>query len=289
MSVVLKRTKQYHYYRALLGTIMLALGMLSIVDICQNFTTQWYWLIFAVTFANIVDDTFSHRICGHNMFRVDVNSITYKIFVFATAVLQGYGPNVLTVIWHRAHHMYADQGKKDTLNPREFWFREAFSLPYTFIGSGTQYENPTEIVNRSLRVSEHIIRDPWTRFCEKHDLIISIATLTLLYFLAPILLFKLVLTARVMTSVNMMLAAIGHIKLPFAYRNFDTPDNSYNHIILYYALLGLTPGVLQNNHHGMPRTHNIRYKWWEIDPTVPLVLLLRYLMEDKQASTLNED
>lgn len=289
MPTILKRTKFYYYNKAVLGTIILFMGMAAMVDVFKDFSDQWYWLFVATLIANLIDDTFSHRICGHNMFRVNVKSVTYKVMTFLASVLQGYGASILTVIWHRGHHMFADQGKKDTLNPREFWYREASALPYWMFGKGTEYENPTDLVERSLRISGYMIRDPWTRFCEKYDLIISAVTLTILYFLSPDILFKAFVLARIMSSIAMILAGISHFKLPLTYRNFDTPDNSHNNILFHYILFGAYPAVLQNNHHGMPRSPSLRYKWWEIDVTVPLVYLLRYLMEDKTTSAVNED
>lgn len=289
MSVILKRSKSYLYYKAALGTIIIAFGISAIIDIFGDFSNQWYWLFFATVLANLIDDTFAHRICGHNMFRVNVKSVTYKVLTFLASVLQGYGASVQTIIWHRAHHMFADQGKKDTLNPREFWYREASALPYYIIGKGTQYEDPTDLVDRSLRISGYMIRDPWTRFCEKYDLIISAVTLTVLYILSFDVLFKLFVLARIMSSVAMILAGISHFKLPLTYRNFDTPDKSHNNILFHYMLFGAYPAVLQNNHHGMPRSPSLRYRWWEIDVTAPLVYLLKYLMEDKQITAVNED
>lgn len=288
MSVILKRTKIYGYSKAVYGTAILALGFVYLIDIFADLANQWYWLFIAAVIANTVEDTFAHRICSHNMFRVDVNSITYKILVYLQSALQGFGPTVLLVIWHRAHHMYADQGKKDPQNIREFWFRDAGALPYYIFGSGAQHDNARDLVDRSLRISSHIIMDPWTRFCEKYDLIISFCTLAVLYFVSPIL-FKLMLITRIASSFSVLLAGTSHLKLPTSYRNFDTKDNSYNNLLLHYLAFGLFPGVLQNNHHGMPRAMNLSYKWWEVDYAVPIIYLLKFLMEDKRTAPVNED
>jgi stearoyl-CoA desaturase (delta-9 desaturase) len=48
----------------------------------------------------------------------------------------------------------------------------------------------------------------------------------------------------------------------WGYRNYDTPDNSRNNLII--ALLNSGEGW-HNNHHADPRSARHGHKWWELD------------------------
>jgi fatty-acid desaturase len=75
---------------------------------------------------------------------------------------------------------------------------------------------------------------------------------------------------------------VGHIKdVPASYRNFNTNDTTSNNILLHYLFLGMFAGMLQNNHHGQPRSVRPNDKWWELDTSLPFVLALKYAMEKK--------
>lgn len=56
------------------------------------------------------------------------------------------------------------------------------------------------------------------------------------------------------------------------YRNFDTPDQSVNNPVL--GLLAFGQGW-HNNHHAAPKRANYGSRWYELDPAVPLIWLVR--------------
>ena len=87
---------------------------------------------------------------------------------------------------------------------------------------------------------------------------------------------------RFLSSVFTGLAAIGgHTKLPFGYRNFDTPDTTYNNLLFHYLALGTMPSMLQNNHHGIKK-NAATYKWFEFDSFEIIIKVLRPLLQLKQ-------
>lgn len=60
----------------------------------------------------------------------------------------------------------------------------------------------------------------------------------------------------------------GHM---YGYSNFDNHDKSKNSLILDFLMLG---ELFQNNHHKLPKRANFAVKWYEFDPTYPVVKIL---------------
>lgn len=57
----------------------------------------------------------------------------------------------------------------------------------------------------------------------------------------------------------------------YGYSNYDNHDHSKNSLPIDFLLLG---ELMQNNHHKRPNSVNFAQKWFEIDPTYPVVMLL---------------
>jgi stearoyl-CoA desaturase (Delta-9 desaturase) len=58
----------------------------------------------------------------------------------------------------------------------------------------------------------------------------------------------------------------------YGYVNYDTRDRSRNTVNLDFLLMG---ELFQNNHHKFPSRANFAVKWFEFDPTYPLLRLLQ--------------
>jgi stearoyl-CoA desaturase (delta-9 desaturase) len=56
----------------------------------------------------------------------------------------------------------------------------------------------------------------------------------------------------------------------YGYRNFDCPDQSKNTLLWDFLLMG---ELFQNNHHQAGAKPNFAAKWYEIDPTYPIILV----------------
>lgn len=282
MSILIKRSRAFWWTRAVIVTTMICIGAYQFVDVINNFAEQWYWLILATLYTITINETFTHRTCQHNMFPVDVTSIWYKTLTFLSSVDQAHGPVRSGAIWHWAHHRYSDMGDWDNVNSRLFWYGGAWVLPFDFLGPGPRPPNARENIDRAHRSHREIIEDPWTKFCEKHILGISLCTQIILYYLFPIFLLKVLLLGRFIITLAMICAGICHIKnIPLTYRNTDTPDSTNNNLILHYLFLGIFGGLLQNNHHAKPNALNMGMRWWEIDVSTPIAHLLKFLMTKK--------
>lgn len=262
---------------------MLTIGVVELIDIFQNFKTQWYWLVIATLYTITINETFTHRICSHNLFKVNVDSWTYKVLTLLSSVDQAHGPVRGCAIGHPAHHIWSDQGKRDPSNVREFWLGIACAMPFRgWQFASAEIPEPKKYLELAYNKFSHIINDPWTIFCEKHAVLISLSTLTILYFVLPTFLFKVVLTGRVLLVVMFFLIGLCHSRnIPLTYRHVNTPDNSNNNLVFHYLFLGIFGGFLQNNHHSHPNRMNMGRTWYELDTSTPIAYILKFLMEKK--------
>ena len=262
---------------------MLIVGMIGIFEIVTDFANQWFWLILAAYYTITVNETFTHRVCGHKMFPVDVKSWTYKIMTFISSADLGHGPVRAMAIGHRAHHIYSDQGRADPINMREFWFGIACAMPFRGWFKNPEIPDSKNFLETSYRMHQNIIDDPWTQFCEKHANSISVFYMAVLYLILPVFLFKVVLVGRVIMVMGMIGAGICHLKnAPFGYRHVDTPDSTSNNLILHYLFLGIFGGLLQNNHHSHPNRLSMGRKWYEIDASTPIAYALKFLIQERK-------
>lgn len=282
MQLIHIPSRPAQYIFTILTSTMLILGGMEFVSTWQDFSNQWYWLILATYYTVTMNETFAHRIVAHGMFDINVKSWTYKVLTFFTAVDQCHGPLRSLTLLHFSHHKFSDQGYKDWANFRCFWFGSAWCWPFVFFGPTLQIPQSKSYIENQYHRHKEVIDDPWTMFCEKYNLVISITTLIALYFLLPVVLFKIILMGRFIMTLGMMTVSLTHVKwFPFNYRVYNTPDQSCNNLILHYMFLGILSGLLQNAHHGKPMATNLSSRWYEIDTSVPVVWILKYLLSKK--------
>ncbi|MNK09187.1 Fatty acid desaturase [compost metagenome] len=60
----------------------------------------------------------------------------------------------------------------------------------------------------------------------------------------------------------------------YGYSNHDNDDHSKNSLPWDFLLMG---ELFQNNHHKKPNSPNFASKWWEFDPTYPVMKVLHWL------------
>jgi stearoyl-CoA desaturase (delta-9 desaturase) len=60
----------------------------------------------------------------------------------------------------------------------------------------------------------------------------------------------------------------------YGYSNHDNDDHSKNSLPWDFLLMG---ELFQNNHHKKPNSPNFAAKWWEFDPTYPVMKVLHWM------------
>ncbi|MDP4217901.1 MAG: fatty acid desaturase, partial [Bacteroidota bacterium] len=60
----------------------------------------------------------------------------------------------------------------------------------------------------------------------------------------------------------------------YGYSNYDNHDQSKNMLPVDLLMMG---ELFQNNHHRRPNDPNFAKRWWEIDPSYPLIRMLHVL------------
>jgi len=229
------------------------------------FVLHWYLSLFSQTF-------FLHRYGAHKMF--SMNKFWEKFFYIFTYITQGssyLSPRAYGVL-HRMHHKYSDTDK-DPHTPHES--SNVFSMMwktkdiYNDILNGKEVDKSLTKDLPSWNLIESIgdswiSRIGWGTFY----------TLVYIYFV-PNDMWYLFLLLPIHFLMGPVHGAIvnwsGHM---YGYQNFDNGDKSRNSLAIDVLMMG---ELYQNNHHKLPNRVNFAFKWFEFDPTYPIIRLLGWL------------
>lgn len=224
------------------------------------FISHWYLSLFGQTF-------FLHRYGAHKMFTM--NKFWEKFFYLFAWITQGssyLNPRAYAIL-HRMHHAYSDT-EKDPHTPH--FFREVFTM---MMHTKRVYN---DVLNKRVIVEEKFdrnfpeyplidrIADSWfTRIgfgVAYTAFYVAFATHWWMFLLLPI--------HYLMGPVHGAIVNwAGH---KYGYRNYNEKDHSKNTFILDLLMMG---ELFQNNHHHRGSRPNFAAKWYEFDPTYPIILL----------------
>lgn len=227
------------------------------------FIIHWYLSLFSQTF-------FLHRYSAHKMFTM--NMFWERFFYFFTYITQGssyLSPRAYAIL-HRMHHAWSDTG----LDPHS---------PHYASNPLTMMWKTKSIYNNVLNYrSDHDIRFngniPSWNFMERLGSSpfsrIGWGTLYTIFYIAfvPASDWYLYLLLPIHFLMGPIHGAIvnwsGH---KWGYQNFNNNDKSTNSLPLDLLMSG---ELFQNNHHKLPMRPNFATKWWEFDPTYPIIFIL---------------
>lgn len=225
------------------------------------FIVIWYLPLFCQTF-------FLHRYAAHAMFRMSER--WEKFFYVFTFISQGssyLSPYAYGVL-HRLHHAYTDT-EQDPHSPS--YTKGLFPL---MLKTRTIYQ---EIFNGKIAIEEKFLKNlpNWRRF----DLFASSMITRIVWGVGYFVFFLFFATAWWMWLLLPLIfimgplhgAIINYFAHKYGYRNFENADTSKN--ILPVDLLMMGEGY-HNNHHKYMARPNFGVKWFEFDPTYPIILLL---------------
>ena len=210
-----------------------------------------------------------HRLLTHKGFTCP-KWLEFTLAILGVCCLQGSPARWVAI--HRRHHQYPDQ-QPDPHSPlvNLFWGHAGWVLCKNTALPRTAMRDP---------YAKDLIRQPFYYRLERHWVWFWIVAISwLVYFLggfaaawllgnteaeaATFGLSVLLWGVFVRTVAHWHLTwAVNSVAHRWGYRNYETPDNSRNNIII--GLLGSGEGW-HNNHHADPRSARHGHKWWEFD------------------------
>jgi stearoyl-CoA desaturase (delta-9 desaturase) len=239
---------------------MISLGILTIGLLIIGVIPRWYLILSFIGWVFIAGLGVAvgyHRVFSHN---THPNLPRWKentLLFFGT--LSGQGSSLVWSAIHRGyHHKYSDT-LKDLHSPIHGKFYAFFTwttkITQNNLGFNMKY------AANLLRKSNHI----WFHN-NQFKILWGVPVLIALIDWKLSLMLVCLPTAISLLQDNLT-NLFGHWKAIIGYRNFETPDNSHNNIVLGY--LGWGQGW-HNNHHYDPKSFDfgtsISGKWWEFDP-----------------------
>lgn len=231
------------------------------------FIAHWYLSLFCQTF-------FLHRYAAHKMFIM--NRFWEKYFSILTYIGQGssyLSPRAYAIL-HRMHHAFSDT-EKDPHSPHNSSnvFEMMWKTKDVYVDFVRNRVKPEPRFDcKPIWATLEKIGETWFS-----RLLWGIAY-SLVYIAAYVYLdmpwfFFLLLPVHYMMGPihGAIVNWSGH---KYGYSNFDNNDKSKNSLIFDFLMLG---ELFQNNHHKLPQRINFGTKWFEFDPTYPIILMLRWL------------
>jgi len=204
-----------------------------------------------------------HRLLTHRSFQVP-KWLEYAIALIGALALEG-GP-IFWVAGHRRHHLYAEDLDKDPYSAkRGFWWSH---MAWLF------YKRPEFFEYEQYRkFAPDLARDGFYRWLGRYHLFLQIPLGILLYLLGgwSFVIYGVFVKAVLVWHSTWLINSATHM---MGYRSHHSDDNSRN---LWWAAL-LTYGEgWHNNHHAHPNVAKAGWKWWELDMTWWVIVLLQRL------------
>ena len=231
------------------------------MEILIFFVAHWYLSLFVQTF-------YLHRYAAHKMFLM--NKFWERFFYLLTYVAQGssfLSPRAYAVL-HRMHHAFSDT-EMDPHSPH--FSNNAFAMMWK---TKVIYN---DVLTRKVMAEERFEGNypEWPTLESFGGSKISRlmwGTLYVLFYIQFATHWWMYLLLPLHFLMGPLHGAIvnwsGH---KYGYQNFDNHDKSRNSLFFDF----LTGGELfQNNHHKLPNRVNFGVKWWEVDPTYPVIWTL---------------
>jgi stearoyl-CoA desaturase (Delta-9 desaturase) len=225
---------------------------------------HWYLSLFGQTF-------FLHRYGAHKMFTM--TPFWEKFFYIFSWVTQGssyLNPRAYAIL-HRMHHAYSDT-EKDPHTPH--FFKEVFSM---MMHTKKIYN---DVLNKRVVIEEKFDRNfpeypAIDKIADSWFTRIGFGILYTAFYVAFATHWWMFLLLPIHYLMGPIHGAIvnwaGH---KYGYRNFNENDKSKNTFILDFLMMG---ELFQNNHHHAGSKPNFAAKWFEFDPTYPIMLLFNKL------------
>lgn len=228
------------------------------------FILHWYLSLFCQTF-------FLHRYAAHAMFSMSKG--WEKFFYYLTFLTQGssYLSPYAYGILHRLHHAHTDT-EDDPHSPK--YTNGLFDL---MLRTKNIYG---AINNENYPVEEKYKKNlpMWRKF----DLFVSLYAVRIAWGVIYFIIYTFLATQWWMWlffPITCLMgpvhgAIINYFAHKYGYRNFKMEDTSKNFLPVDFLMMGES---YHNNHHKLLSRPNFGVRWFEIDPTYPVIKLMNWL------------
>jgi stearoyl-CoA desaturase (delta-9 desaturase) len=235
-----------------------------LLPILAFFISHWVISVFFQTF-------FLHRYGAHKQFTMSPG--WERCFYFMTFLSQGSSflvPRAYAYL-HREHHAFSDT-RRDPHSP--LFHKNVFAMMWQ---TKVRYEG---FAKRRIEPEPRFRGDTpeWAGLdavADRWTVRVGFGALYTLFYVvfAPSWVFFLLLPAHfLMGPIHGAIVNWGGHK--YGYRNFDTADRSRNTLPFDFLTLG---ELFQNNHHKYGMSPDFGVRWFEIDPTYPVLRLFAAL------------
>ncbi|WP_217606264.1 acyl-CoA desaturase [Chitinophaga sp. GbtcB8] len=229
------------------------------------FCVHWFFSLFFHTF-------FLHRYASHQMYTTSKG--WERVFYFATWFFQGSSylvPRAYGVM-HRMHHEYSDT-EHDPHSPH--FFKDVWSM---MVRTRQIYN---DILNRKNVPDAKFTDEPlpeWDAMDRVGDHILTRLAFAFSYIgfyvaFAPSFWWYLLLPIHFLMG-PVQGAVVNWCGHKYGYSNFNNGDHSRNSSPWGIILLG---ELFQNNHHKFKDSPNFAKKWFELDPTYPVMKVMNWV------------
>jgi len=217
----------------------------------------WFAFILWVLVCGLGVAVGYHRVFSHRTHKLPTWKENVLLFFGA---LSGQGASIFWVALHRGYHHPHSDTLTDLHSPA------AYNKLTAFVGWQYKITETTNPVN--IKYSVDLLRKPNHVWFHNHHLkVLWGVPLLIALFNWQFALGVCCLVSMIGVTQDNLVNVYGHYKGLIGYRNFDTPDQSQNNLILGYTAWGQG---WHNNHHYDPKSFDfgkaVSGKWWEWDP-----------------------